>query len=169
MNIIETPTKRQLEMRRQQEEKRRQRIEEWRKRMEEEKIRRNQTAQNLVNLAEKNGLVATLQKFGQNFNVSIPLSKSFCEMHIDNLDLSVRARNGLMRAGAMTVGSLSERIMSETGLQQIRNLGRKSIVEIKTVLLVTAYEKLSSSRKIEFWNNFLGENDFSIQCLLNAI
>ncbi len=49
--------------------------------------------------AEAYGLTAALEPFGKNIQVSIPMSKSFYELPMDELNLSVRSSNGLRRAG----------------------------------------------------------------------
>ena len=51
---------------------------------------------------------------------------------IEELELSIRSYNCLKRAGISTIGAL--RTMSDEDLQHIRNLGRKSISEIKEKL-----------------------------------
>jgi DNA-directed RNA polymerase subunit alpha len=54
------------------------------------------------------------------------------EMTIDELDLTVRSYNCLKRAGINTVGELTEK--SEEDMIKVRNLGRKSLKEIKEKL-----------------------------------
>ncbi len=51
------------------------------------------------------------------------------DMTIDELDLTVRSYNCLKRAGINTVGELTEK--SEEDMIKVRNLGRKSLKEIK--------------------------------------
>jgi DNA-directed RNA polymerase subunit alpha len=53
--------------------------------------------------------------------------------HIDELELSVRATNCLRSANISTVGELVQR--SETEMLKTKNFGKKSLVEIKQVLL----------------------------------
>lgn len=112
----------------------------------------------LLEHAEKVGVIEMLKNYGEQVSVQIPLGKMLCETEIDDLELSVRARNCLHRAGVKTVFDLTELIMTEGKMERLRNLGRKSIVEIKTVLLVMAYERLTTERKAEFWENVLQEN-----------
>lgn len=52
------------------------------------------------------------------------------EMTIEELDLSVRSYNCLKRAGINTVQELSNK--SEEDMMKVRNLGRKSLEEVKT-------------------------------------
>ena len=53
-------------------------------------------------------------------------------MSIDDLDLSVRSNNCLRRAGINTVEELTQK--SEEDLMKVRNLGRKSLDEVKKKL-----------------------------------
>ena len=99
--------------------------------------------------------------FGNDIKISIPLSQKFCDKSIDDMDLSVRASNGLKRSGAMTVRELTDTIMSEKGLDTVRNLGKKSISEIKTKLLYLAYNELNDKEKQAFWNEFIELNSKS--------
>ncbi|WP_404450886.1 DNA-directed RNA polymerase subunit alpha [Virgibacillus necropolis] len=54
------------------------------------------------------------------------------EMTIEELDLSVRSYNCLKRAGINTVQELANK--SEEDMMKVRNLGRKSLVEVKVKL-----------------------------------
>ena len=112
----------------------------------------------LFESAEKIGLISTLAPFGNDIKISIPLSQKFCDKSIDDMDLSVRASNGLKRSGAMTVRELTDTIMSDKGLDTVRNLGKKSISEIKTKLLYLAYNELNDKEKQAFWNEFIELN-----------
>ena len=118
----------------------------------------NNYVSSLVESAEKIGLVSTLAAFGNGIKVNIPLSQKLCDRSIDDMDLSVRASNGLKRSGAMTIRELTDTIMSEKGLETVRNLGKKSISEIKTKLLYLAYIDLNDNEKIAFWKKFIELN-----------
>lgn len=63
-----------------------------------------------------------------------------------------------MRAGLDTVEKLVSTIMTETGLNSVRNLGKKSVNEIKTCLLVSAYRLLNTREKHVFWEEFEKRN-----------
>ena len=54
------------------------------------------------------------------------------EMTIEELDLSVRSYNCLKRAGINTVQELTDK--SEADMMRVRNLGRKSLEEVKNKL-----------------------------------
>ena len=54
-------------------------------------------------------------------------------MTIEDLDLSVRSYNCLKRAGIQTVDELTQR--SEDEMMRVRNLGKKSLKEVKEKLI----------------------------------
>ena len=54
------------------------------------------------------------------------------EKSIDDLELSVRSYNCLKRANIHTVGQLTEK--SEDDMMKVRNLGKKSLDEVKLKL-----------------------------------
>ena len=54
-------------------------------------------------------------------------------MNIEDLDLSVRSNNCLKRAGINTVGDLTHK--TEEDMMKVRNLGRKSLDEVKKKLI----------------------------------
>lgn len=54
------------------------------------------------------------------------------DVSIDDLELSVRAYHGLKRAGIETVGQLVD--MTEWDVAKIRNMGVKSVKEVKEAL-----------------------------------
>ena len=56
----------------------------------------------------------------------------FQNMLIEELDLSVRSNNCLKRAGITTVMELTQR--SEDEMMKVRNLGKKSLKEVKEKL-----------------------------------
>ena len=58
--------------------------------------------------------------------------KTFDDKSIEELDFSVRSSNCLKRAGISTVGELIEK--SEGEMMKVRNLGKKSLKEVKDKL-----------------------------------
>ncbi len=108
--------------------------------------------------AENFGLLTVMAMFESEITVRIPLSNSFCDQPIETLDLSVRSNNGLRRSGAENINDIYNIIMSESGLKSIRNLGKKSINEIKTSMLVYGYNGLNENEKLEFWKHFISDN-----------
>lgn len=112
----------------------------------------------LVNASEEMGLVETLSiVFGNHIMVSIPFGKISTDLPIEDIDFSVRALNCLHRSGKKTIGDVIEIINNEE-LPRYRNIGKKTISEIKTKLLVYGYYKLNKKEKQIFWNDFLSKN-----------
>jgi DNA-directed RNA polymerase alpha subunit len=112
----------------------------------------------LCQSCEEIGLVETLHTvFGNNVKVSIPFSKVSVDTPIDELDFSVRASNCLHRAKHETIGDIIDVINNEE-LARYRNIGKKTVSEIKTKLLVYGYYKLSNIEKKSFWYDFLERN-----------
>lgn len=112
----------------------------------------------LCESSEKIGLVETIHAvLGSNVKVGIPFSKIAVDTSIDELDFSVRASNCLHRAGRTTIGDVIDVIHSEE-LARYRNIGKKTVREIKTKLLVYGYDKLNSIEKKNFWYDFMERN-----------
>ena len=76
------------------------------------------------------------------------------DLPIDELALSVRSSNGLMRAGASSFGKLWT-LMKENGLRSVRNLGLKSEREIVRCFFHACYARLSPAEQGRFWQDVL--------------
>ncbi len=112
----------------------------------------------LIRSEQDHGIVATLHRyFGSNIKIHLNYSGSLCETGIDELQLSVRSWNALRRAGIDTVGQLISTINNEQ-LMKIRNLGRISMSEIKTKLMMLGFQALPPTGKTTFYQ-FLIENN----------
>lgn len=104
------------------------------------------------------GITATLYLYyGANIRVKIGYTRKTCETSIDELQLSVRAWNALKRSGVNTIGELIDVIQGD-GLMKIRNLGRKSMVEIKTKILEQGFKDLSEQEKVNFFKYLIENN-----------
>ncbi len=113
----------------------------------------------LIQSSEEIGLVATLNAvFGKTVKVKIPFTKRACEAPIDDIEFSPRANNSMKRGSVFTIGEIIDIINGEDGLKRIRNLGTKTENEIKTRLLVYAYDRLTDNEKKMFFYNVLEEN-----------
>ena len=84
----------------------------------------------------------------KGFPVYIPNGVS-----IDELNLSVRASNGLKRAQITTIDGILEK--SSADLYKLRNMGVKSVKEIKNAVLNYSYDHMSERQKKEFWKEIL--------------
>ena len=115
-------------------------------------------AKDLVKLSEQNGFIQTVySEFGNAVNVSIPISEKDMDTDITELNLSVRAFNGLKRRGVTTVRDLVE-IIENGELICVRNLGRLSVSQIKTIVLDYCYSQLTDGEKIVFFQKLIDKN-----------
>ena len=115
-------------------------------------------AAELCEIANKYGFIETIHTaFGKNISVSIPIGIEALNADLSELALSVRAYNGLRRSGIFTLGDLTEALL-QNALPCIRNLGRKSISEIKTKMLNYCYCRLSEREKTAFFQKMLNLN-----------
>ena len=121
-------------------------------------MNRQQMLSALVSAEQSDGFVKTLHRFfGSDFKVSIPFSRAVCDMNIDELHLSVRSRNALKRRHIFTVEQVMDAIAGNE-LIQIRNLGKKSIREIKTTILDLGFCCLSNEEKSRFFQKTMDLN-----------
>lgn len=110
------------------------------------------TTEACIRMSRESGVAATLKQTGAYPRVRLPMSGEFLAKTIEELPLSVRSRNALMRGGLDTIGKLTDYIGEKGGLSGIRNLGKVSIQEVKLTLTEAAYRQLTEQEKIEFWN-----------------
>ena len=104
------------------------------------------------------GITATLYLFyGTNIRMKIAYSRKTCDTSIDDMQLSVRAWNALKRADVNTIGELID-VIQEDGLMKIRNLGKKSMTEIKTRILETGFRDLTETEKIRCFEYVIDNN-----------
>jgi DNA-directed RNA polymerase alpha subunit len=115
----------------------------------------------LYSAAEKIGVAPVAAMFGDGLKFRIPMTQHLWDTSIEELSLTVRSRNGLMRAGTETIGKVAELIMRDDGLNKVRNLGRKSISEIKTALLEEGYKQLDHKARLVFWQDFIDRNNIA--------
>ena len=96
-----------------------------------------------------------LQEVFPGKQVPVPYRERMSELTIEEMNLSVRSSNALMRANAGTFGRVREIMMMEDGLKKIRNLGIKSEREILRCFFSSCYEHLSPVEKAVFWQEVL--------------
>ena len=97
----------------------------------------------------------TVQHGFPGMAVQIPYRRRMSDIGIDELNLSVRASNGLMRAGIDTLGKLNEMMKTDRGIAGIRNLGTKSVKEIGRAFLCMVYSMLSPYEKAQYWQRLI--------------
>ena len=78
-------------------------------------------------------------------------------MDIESLELSVRSYNCLKRAGVANVRNLVE-IIHNGEFMRIRNLGKKSRIEIQEKILDIGYDALTAAEKYEFITDVVERN-----------
>lgn len=111
-------------------------------------------AVNLRDQADKIGIFETLRQLGI-YEAIIPYSKRIGELSIDEMNLTVRSSNGLKRASIHTFGQLKARMSEENGLINIRNIGQKSLREIKQLFFEECYARLLPYEKAQYWQEIL--------------
>lgn len=119
---------------------------------------KDEVVNELLKLANENGIITTLYGvFGKCINISVPFSQKACDTSIDELEFSVRASNALKRSSIFTIGQVID-LMADDELRRIRNLGKKTLNEIKTRILVFGYERLTELEKKQFFYDIVERN-----------
>ena len=118
----------------------------------------NAIVEELYGAIEDHGLMNTLcTVFGKGCKIELGFTQKLCDTEVKDLDLSVRSYNALMRAGCHTVGQAITAI-NENKLMSVRNLGIKSVAEIRRFILEYGYMQASERRKKEFLHNLVKLN-----------
>lgn len=111
--------------------------------------------------ADRAGILPTLQKLGIHAAI-IPYSIRLADLSIDEMNLTVRSSNGLKRASIHSFSSLKEVLGQEDGLSRIRNIGVKSVKEIKQLFFEECYARLLPYEKAQYWQEVLDITDSGI-------
>ena len=119
----------------------------------------NAIVEELYDAIENHGLMETLcTVFGKGCQIELGFTQKLCDTEVKDLEgISVRSYNALMRAGCKTVGEAITAI-NESSLLKVRNLGVKSVGEIRRLILEYGYSQASERRKREFLHNILRMN-----------
>ena len=117
----------------------------------------SQLALTLRDAANSKGVFSTAAENFKRANPVIPDLPRMAHLSIEELSLSVRASNGLMRAGMNTFGKLAAGLNQEGGLFKIRNLGTKSEKEIRRAYIEECYQRMLPYEKAEYWQSFLDQ------------
>ena len=107
--------------------------------------------------ADNNGILETLRKIGIHEAI-VPYSTRLAELSIDEMNLTVRSSNGLKRASIHTYSQLYERMQTDSGLINIRNIGQKSLKEIKQLFFEECYTRLLPYERAKYWQDILDAN-----------
>ena len=109
-------------------------------------------------LAARSDAYTVCYQFFATGKATVPYLSKMSDTPIDEMCLSVRSSNGLMRAGANTFGKVKEIMEQENGLLTIRNLGVKSEKEIKLCFFNCCYSLLNEYEKAEWWQEVIDGN-----------
>ena len=119
---------------------------------------KNEIANKLFKASRELGIAKALHSlYGGGVRVKIPFGKNTADTPIDELELSVRASNCLHRAGHNTVAEVIEAI-NQDALSRYRNVGRKTVSEIKTKILILGYSQLNDIEKLSFCREVVDRN-----------
>ena len=108
--------------------------------------------------ADKQGILSVLHDLNAH-DIIIPYSTLLADLSIDEMSLTVRSSNGLKRAGISTFGRLKDVLSTEGGLLNIRNIGQKSMKEIKRLFLAECYQRMLPYEKAKYWQDFLDNKE----------
>ena len=119
---------------------------------------RSELAQKLAERTNECGLIQAIHELiGNGVNVEIGFTAATCAMTIDEINFSVRSMNALRRAGIFTIGDLIKELSGDE-LIKVRNLGKKSLNEIKTKMLAYGFDRLSLYEKQFFFEDLIERN-----------
>ena len=104
--------------------------------------------------ADKVGVLTALHDLGIH-DAIVPYSTRLEDLSIDEMNLTVRSSNGLKRANIHTFGALKNVLGIENGLLSIRNIGQKSLKEIKRLYFEECYVRLLPYEKAQYWQEIL--------------
>ena len=115
----------------------------------------SEEAVRLRDMAAKQGVYPLLQRLFPGGEVEVPYRTRLSQMRTEEMNLTVRSSNCLMRAGATTLGKLYDLMSSSQGLRSVRNLGAKSEKEINQVFFSICYSLLLPGEQAVFWQRTL--------------
>ena len=96
-----------------------------------------------------------LQDCFPGMQIAAPYRSRMSDLTIEEMKLSVRSSNALMRANAKTFGRVMEISQMENGFRMIRNLGVKSEKEILRNFFCACYANLTPNEQAVFWQKMI--------------
>ena len=109
----------------------------------------------LRDIADRQGVWNTLASEGKSSTAHPPFVERLAGVSIEELNLTVRSSNGLMRAQANTFGKLNTLMRSEHGITSVRNLGQKSAKEIRDVFFEESYRRMLPYERAQYWQEVI--------------
>ena len=119
-----------------------------------------QEAVRLRELSQQRDVYLMLQLCCPGAQVGLPYRERMKDLPIDEMNLSVRSSNALMRSNAKTFGRVMEILLMEDGLKKIRNLGIKSEREIIRSFFTSCYYRLRPGEQTAFWQKVINSVPF---------
>ena len=109
-----------------------------------------QVAKELFDAVQQYGLIRVIRRvLGVKAKLRIGFTKDVLRAPIEELTLSVRGFNVLKRNNLHTIGDVIDAIQHNE-LITLRNLGAKTIRDIKTKIVIFGYDALSDEDKKAF-------------------
>lgn len=115
----------------------------------------SQEAVRLRELSQQRDVYLMLQLYCPGRKVGLPYRQRMAELPINEMNLSVRSSNALMRSNARTFGGVMDLMLSENGLKKVRNLGIKSEREIVRNFFSACYYRLKPGEQAAFWQRVI--------------
>ena len=103
-------------------------------------------------------LMSIKRRRGGKLRFPIYINDVLRHTDLEMLDLSMRSKNCLHRAGYQTIGELVEGIESSEDLKRIRNCGAKSVDEIMDKLFCYQYSLIEQSKRLKYINRVIELN-----------
>ena len=116
-----------------------------------------QEAMEYRDISQHKDVYLMLQIYCPGRQVGLPYRHRMAELPIEEMNLSVRSSNALMRANARTFGQVMDILLIGDGLKKIRNLGIKSEREIVRNFFSACYYQLSATEQAIFWQKVIDQ------------
>ena len=114
--------------------------------------------ENFHKLVERDGLIKSVRAIlGDGVIVRLPFASVVYDRPIEDLSLSTRSYNCLCRNGIVKIDHLLTNLQRDD-FSKMRNLGVKSLNEIKNKVIDYGYKNLSKGEQIKFLSGLIEDN-----------
>ena len=118
----------------------------------------SQEAMRYREISQQRDVYLMLQLYCPGKQVGLPYRERMRDIPIDEMNLSVRSSNALMRSNARTFGGVMDLLLEENGLKKVRNLGIKSEREIVRSFFSACYYRMTQREQERFWRKVIENN-----------
>ena len=115
----------------------------------------SQEAMRYREVSQQRDVYLMLQMYCPGKQVGLPYRERMRDIPIDEMNLSVRSSNALMRSNAKTFGGVMDLLLEENGLKKVRNLGIKSEREIVRSFFSACYYRMTQREQERFWRKVI--------------